>query len=150
MIGYEFKKSEPVFEHPEFGRTKQDFEKMTDHCFLEIDAFGRPYNREQAVTRVTKLYEDPNYCGIYSWPEDSWSMSRFAWFNISHSWHNIYRVTYLLRRGEQLTYRSSLWSYHAQNWKISFHQATLVVDTETSLTAKDGSSWPFTFKPQIA
>ena len=37
---------EPIFHHPEFGTTRQDFENMTDPGFWEVGASGRRYSRE--------------------------------------------------------------------------------------------------------
>lgn len=37
---------EPIFHHPKFGRTQQDFENMTDANFWEVGASGRRYSRE--------------------------------------------------------------------------------------------------------
>jgi hypothetical protein len=136
---YEFKKLEPVFEHPEFGRTKQDFEKIIDDHFLEIDAFGRLYNREEAIARVTKLYEDPNYFGIYSWPEGSWGISKLSWFEMTlfNMSRVTYLVTYILKKEDQLTYRSSLWAYRKGSWKIGFHQATPILNLEKNPDDQD-------------
>ncbi len=87
---YEFRRREPLFHHPEFGRTQQDFEKLTHEYFYQIDAFGNFYNREQSITMAVNLYEDPKYCGIYSWPADSWEAKDFSWYTIAH---NTYIVT---------------------------------------------------------
>jgi hypothetical protein len=52
---------EPIFHHPEFGTTRQDFENMTDAAFWEVGASGRRYSREYVITEVLKRYEDPQY-----------------------------------------------------------------------------------------
>jgi hypothetical protein len=40
---------EPIFHHPEFGTTQQDFENMTDKEFWEVGASGRRYSREYVL-----------------------------------------------------------------------------------------------------
>src|SRR5665213_635146 len=42
----ELKLREPIFHHPEFGTTRQDYEAMTDPQFWEVGASGRRYSRE--------------------------------------------------------------------------------------------------------
>lgn len=120
---YEFKRREPVFQHPEFGRTKQDLENITDVHFYEIDVSGQRYSREQAITIAAKRYEDPAYFGIYSWPEDGWEAKDFQWYTIEH---NTFITTYILKIGTQITCRTSIWRVYAGQWKILFHQATAV------------------------
>lgn len=118
---YEFIRREPVFQHPEFGRTRKDFEKLLWEGFYGIDVFGRCYSRMQAIVTVTTMYEDPNYCGIYSWPEDSWRISELSWHTLSH---NKFLTSYLLHRDKKATRRTSIWIINNSSWKILFHQAT--------------------------
>lgn len=120
---YEFKRREPVFQHPEFGRTKQDLEKITHEYFYEIDASGQCCSREQAIAVAVKRYEDPTYFGIYSWPEDDWEAKDFEWYTIER---NSFLTTYTLRIGTQVTCRTSIWRVFGTQWKILYHQATAV------------------------
>ncbi len=120
---YEFKRREPVFQHPEFGRTKKELENITDVHFYEIDVSGQRYSREQAIAIAVKRYEDPTYFGIYSWPEDSWETKDFQWYTIAH---NAFITTYTLIRGNQITCRTSIWRVFGNQWKILYHQSTAV------------------------
>jgi len=118
---YEFKRREPVFQHPEFGITQQAFEKLTDKNFYGVDGYGRRYSRKQAITTALAMYADPNYRGIYSWPAGTWEVGKFEWHAIAP---NKYIVTYILHTRNQTTRRTSLWRVVASDWTIMFHQAT--------------------------
>jgi hypothetical protein len=45
----ELQAREPIFHHPEFGTTRDDFESMTDQDFWEVGASGRRYSREYVI-----------------------------------------------------------------------------------------------------
>lgn len=117
----EFIKREPVFQHPEFGRTRPGFEAYTHQSFYGIDSYGRLYDREQAITTAIAMYTDPNYKGIHSWPEGTWEIGKFQWREISY---DSYLVTYILLTRNQMTRRTSIWQVAGNTWKIMFHQAT--------------------------
>ncbi len=68
---------EPLFHHPEFGTTREDFENMTDLAFWEVGASGRRYSREYTLAEVVKRYENPQYLGIHSPPENAWETKDF-------------------------------------------------------------------------
>lgn len=60
----ELAKREPIFHHPEFGRTRQDFEDMTADEFWEVGASGRRYSREYVLDELERRYADPHYRGV--------------------------------------------------------------------------------------
>lgn len=117
----EFQKREPVFQHPEFGRTRQAFEVYTHRAFYGIDSYGRLYDREQAITTAIAMYKDPNYKGIHSWPEGTWETGKFQWTALGHS---NYLVTYILLTRNQMTRRTSMWIRSNSTWQIAYHQST--------------------------
>lgn len=117
------KRREPVFQHPEFGITRKDFENLTASEFYGIDSYGRRYSRAQAITTALAMYEDPSYQGIHSWPKGTWEIGKFEWHKLSP---NKVLVTYMLLTRNQLTRRTSIWQLSTRNWKILFHQATPV------------------------
>lgn len=119
----EIERREPIFQHPELGRTQSDFETMTDPNFYGIDGYGRRYSREQAITTALAMYKDPNYQGIHSWPAGTWDLGKFEWLGISR---NKLLVTYLLITRNQMTRRTSIWQIEGDEWTIVFHQATPV------------------------
>ncbi|MGD1898593.1 MAG: hypothetical protein ACFB16_16760 [Phormidesmis sp.] len=122
---YEIQRREPVFQHPEWGTTQQDFENLTDPSFYGIDSYGRRYSREQAITTALVMYKDPGYKGLHSWPTETWEIGKFEWLGISH---NKLLVTYMLLTRNQLTRRTSIWRIENNIWTIVFHQATPVQD----------------------
>src|SRR3954465_12494541 len=79
----ELVKREPIFHHPEFGRTRQDFENMTVEEYWEVGASGRRYNRNYVLDELEKRYQNPHYCGIHSPPENTWQTNDFNCFKIA-------------------------------------------------------------------
>jgi hypothetical protein len=116
---------EPIFHHPEFGTTRQDFENMTDRSFWEIGASGRRYNREEVIAAVVKRYEDPQYQGIHTPPENTWQTQDFHCRSIGH---DHYLLTYTLIQPDRVTRRSTLWQQSHNGWQILYHQGTIVQD----------------------
>ena len=114
---------EPIFHRPEFGTSRLDFENMTDPAFWEVGASGRRYSREYAIEAVLKRYEDPEYRGINSPPENTWQMKDFHCLEIAP---DNYLLTYTLFQGERITRRSTIWRRSTSGWKILFHQGTIV------------------------
>jgi hypothetical protein len=116
---------EPIFHHPEFGRTRQDFENMTDASFWEVGASGRRYSRDYTLTEVVQRYEDSQYCGVHSAPENTWQTKDFYCRKIAI---NNYLLTYTLVQEDRLTRRTTLWRRVSNNWQILYHQGTIVQD----------------------
>jgi hypothetical protein len=113
---------EPIFHHPEFGRTRQDFEQMTDPTFWEIGASGRRYSREEVLTEAVKRYENPQYQGIHTPPENTW---RTKDFHCRSAGHDHYLLTYTLIQPDRVTRRSTLWRQSHNDWQILYHQGTI-------------------------
>ena len=124
---YEIQSREQVFQRPEFGRTSQALEKLTDKNYYGIDSYGRQYSRQQAITTALAMYEDPEYQGVHTWPAGTWEIGKFAWLGISY---DKLLVTYLLLTRNQMTRRTSIWQLQSdnwtENWTIVFHQSTPV------------------------
>src|SRR5438046_2399476 len=77
-------KREPIFHHPEFGSTREDFENMMAPEYWEVGASGRRYNREYVLAELAKRYADPQYRGIHSPPESSWEKKDFNCLKIAN------------------------------------------------------------------
>jgi hypothetical protein len=116
---------EPIFHHPEFGRTRQDFENMTDASFWEVGASGRRYNREYTLAEVVQRYEDSQYCGVHSAPENTWQTKDFHCRKIAS---DNYLLTYTLVQEDRVTRRTTIWRQVSNNWQILYHQGTIVED----------------------
>ena len=116
---------EPIFHHPEFGTTRQDFENMTDSAFWEVGASGRRYSRECILAEVVQRYENPQYRGIRSPLENTWETKDFYCREIAC---DTYLLTYTLVQEDRVTRRSTLWQRISSGWKILYHQGTTVQD----------------------
>jgi hypothetical protein len=114
---------EPIFHHPEFGTTRQDFENMTDPTFWEIGASGRRYSREEVIAAVVKRYENPQYRGIHTPPENTWQTKDF---HCRSAGDDHYLLTYTLIQPDRVTRRSTLWRQSPDGWQILYHQGTIV------------------------
>jgi len=109
---------EPVFHRLEFGTKRADLENMTDPDFFEIGASGRRYDRGYVLDLLEKRYGDGG--------EDVWQTSDFHCVELAR---DTYLVTYtLLQQKQRVTRRSSIWRRAGGDWKIVYHQGTVVED----------------------
>jgi hypothetical protein len=112
----ELKRREPVFHRLEAGATRADLENMTDAQFREIGASGRRYDRAYVLDILEKRLDNP--------AEDVWETSDFDCLELSR---DTYLVTYtLLQQKQRVTRRSSIWRRTGVDWKILYHQGTVV------------------------
>jgi hypothetical protein len=118
----ELRSREPVFHHPEFGTSRSDFESMTEPEFWEVGASGRRYSRDH----VLDVLEDRHQVASHLELEDTWEAVDFACRELGS---DTYLLTYTLLQGRRKTRRASVWRKHSgEDWKIIFHQGTLVED----------------------
>lgn len=113
----QLQRREPIFHRPEFGTTRRDFEAMTEPDFWEVGASGRRYSREYVLDVLEERYRQPF--------EDDWETSDFHCREIAA---DHYLLTYTLKQGRRVTRRATLWRHTAQDWKIVYHQGTLVAE----------------------
>ena len=120
----ELQRREPIFHRREYGITRKDFERLTDAGFWEIGASGRRYSREHVWSVLEGRYSsDPS--GLL---DAEWETSEFELREISP---DTYLLTYTLLLDDRLTRRTTLWQRRDGNWKILFHQGTVVVEQES-------------------
>ena len=108
-------KREPLFHRPEFGTTRRDFENMTIETFWEVGASGRRYSRKYVMDTLELRHSEPH--------EDIWETQDFHCLEIAP---NNYLVTYTLIQGDRVTRRSTIWRRCGTDWKIVYHQGTIV------------------------
>ena len=109
-------KREPIFHHPEYGTTRHDFEHMTDEGFWEVGASGRRYSRAYVIDTLVERHSKPH--------ADVWEARDFHCAELAQ---NIYLVTYaLVQDGSRVSRRSTIWRRAEDEWKIVYHQGTLV------------------------
>src|SRR5271170_687465 len=111
----ELRQREPIFHQPKFGTTRADFEKITDPSFWEVGASGKRYSREFVLHTLESRPPDP---GEASWVTRDFHCREIAADN--------YLITYTLLQGPRITRRATLWRRTAGEWKILFHQGTVV------------------------
>ena len=112
----ELVRREPIFHRAEFGTTRADFERMTEENFWEVGASGRRYSREFVLDELEKRHAVPH--------SDVWETSDFRCQKLAE---DLYLLTYtLLQDKTRLTRRSTIWRRTDGDWKIVFHQGTVV------------------------
>ncbi|PPE03412.1 GNAT family N-acetyltransferase [Holospora curviuscula] len=114
----ELKSREPIFHHPEkFGKTKQDIENQMCDEFWEVGASGNVYTKKDVIETLLERYNDPDY-------QDIWEAKDFELTTIAP---DNYLLTYtLIQDKTRVTRRSTLWSKKNGDWKILYHQGTLI------------------------
>lgn len=117
----ELRGREPIFHRPELGTARADFAGMTDPAFWEVGASGRRYSREH----VLDVLEDRNQVASHLALEDTWDAVDFACRELGPQ---TYLLTYTLVQGQRKTRRATVWRREGTDWKILFHQGTLVED----------------------
>ena len=106
---------EPIFHRSELGTTRQDFENMTIETFWEVGASGRRYSRKYVMDTLELRHSQPH--------EDIWETRDFHCLEIAP---NNYLITYTLLQGDRVTRRSTIWRRCDTDWKIVYHQGTIV------------------------
>jgi hypothetical protein len=109
----ELKRREPLFHRPEYGTTRQDFERMIDPAFREVGASGRRYDRAHVLDVLERRLHEP--------VEEDWKTADFRCLEIAA---DNYLLTYTLAQGERITRRATLWRRTADGWRVLYHQGT--------------------------
>jgi hypothetical protein len=109
---------EPIFHHPEFGTSRESLEPMMADDFWETGASGRRYSREFVLDELMRRSKTPH--------EDVWETSDFFCRRLAA---DMYLLTYTpLQQGSRLTRRASIWQKTDDDWKVVYHQGTIVQD----------------------
>ena len=114
----ELKSREPIFHHPEkFGKTKEDIENQMCDEFWEVGASGNVYTKQDVIETLLERYNNPDYQDI--WEAKDFELTKIAPDN--------YLLTYsLIQDKTRATRRSTLWRRVNCDWKIIYHQGTLI------------------------
>jgi hypothetical protein len=108
-------KREPIFHHPEYGTTRKDFENMMEESFWEVGASGQKYSREYVLDVLEERAKNP--------VEDKWETEDFYCMELAP---DNYLLTYTLHQGERITRRATIWRRYGKDWKIVYHQGTIL------------------------
>jgi hypothetical protein len=120
-IQEELKAREPIFHRPELGTAREDFERMTVADFWEVGASGRRYSRACVLEELERRRKSGN-------KEEPLQAGDFHCRQLAE---DLYLLTYTLLQGEKTerrTRRSTIWQKVGSEWKIVFHQGTVVQD----------------------
>lgn len=90
---------------------------MTEPEFWEVGASGRRYSRSYVLDTLEKRHETPH--------DDVWETSDFHCLEIDK---DNYLLTYTLTQGDRVTRRATIWRRHGENWRIVYHQGTVVAE----------------------
>jgi hypothetical protein len=114
----ELKAREPIFHHPDkYGKTEQDIMAQMCDEFWEVGASGSVYTQKDVLETLIERYNDPNY-------QDIWVTSNFKVTQIAP---DNYLLTYVLVQNKtRYTRRSTIWRKINNQWKILYHQGTVV------------------------
>ena len=109
---------EPIFHHPEmFGKTKEDIFKQMCEDFFEVGASGNVYTKQDVIETLLERYNNPYTCDI--WEAKDFGLTKIAPDN--------YLLTYVLIQGKtRVTRRSTIWRRVNGDWKILYHQGTMI------------------------
>lgn len=118
MILSELQSREPIFHHPEkFGITKEDIENQICDEFWEVGASGNVYTKQDVIETLLERYNNPDY-------QDIWGVKDFELTKIAT---DNYLTSYILIQDKtRVTRRSTLWRRVNGDWKILYHQGTLI------------------------
>ena len=106
---------EPIFHRPELGTSRADFERMTETTFREVGASGRRYDREYVLNVLESRSGAPQ--------EEDLHAQEFHCHELAE---NLYLLTYTLFQGARQSRRATIWRRTEAEWKIVYHQGTLV------------------------
>ena len=112
---------EPLFHRPELGTSLADVEAMIADDYWEVGASGARYDREAVLAVLAVRAADPAY--VDPWPAGLWRAAEFACRCLGGE---VYLITYLLRQGERVTRRATVWRCDAGGWVALYHQGTVV------------------------
>jgi hypothetical protein len=121
----ELRRIEPIFHTKVFGLPAAERERMIAPGFWEVGASGRRYSRE-FILRL--LAEDP--------PVDAEAAGWRCWdFGLRRLGPDVYLLTYTLDQAGRITRRATVWQNTAGDWRILYHQGTVVTGEDDTLPA---------------
>jgi hypothetical protein len=116
----ELRRREPIFHTPEFGTTLADFANATDPHYWEVGASGRRYSRD-FILRT--LEQNPPVDAVSA----NWQIFDLGLRRLGP---DTYLLTYTLHQANRITRRSTIWQRTATDWRILYHQGTIVTAEE--------------------
>ena len=121
---------EPIFHRPAFASTSDDFARLMDPSYWEVGASGRRYSAAFILAHVEA--NQPGDADALGWQTSD--------FSCRHLGPDTYLLTYTLAQGDRLTRRATLWQRVANDWRILYHQGTLI-ETTNDITLSEGAGY---------
>ena len=109
---------EPIFHTPKFGTTRADFASATAPDYWEVGASGRRYSRDSILRTLEQ--SPPIDAAAAGWLSSDYGLRRLG--------PDTYLFTYTLRQAERLPRRATIWQGRGEEWRILYHQGTIVSD----------------------
>ncbi len=110
---------EPIFHRPEWGTGRADYERMTAPDYWEVGASGTIYRRDFVLDLLERRREEGG-------PEETLEASGFACRQLGAA---CWLLTYqLVQGGVRRTRRATVWERAGSDWRIVYHQGTIVAD----------------------
>ena len=107
---------EPIFHSPEFGSSVDDYKEAMAPDYWEVGASGRRYSREFILRQLEG--KPAAYADDLGW--ESWDHA------VRQLGSDTYLMTYVLRQGDRVTRRATIWQRGIDSWSILYHQGTIV------------------------
>jgi hypothetical protein len=120
-IASELALREPLFHRPEFGTTRQDFDRMMADDFWEVGASGEIYSRAFVLDVLEERHRRPI--------SENLQLTNFACQQVAA---DLFLVSYTLDQSGRITRRASLWRRAPEGWRVVYHQGTVVVEDRHS------------------
>lgn len=114
---------EPIFHMPEFGTSAADYERCMAEDYWEVGASGRRYSRDFILCDLSG--KPPVFAALIGW--ETWDHA------LRQLGPDTYLITYVLRQGERLTRRATIWQKALEDWRILYHQGTVVAAEEDDI-----------------
>ena len=105
---------EPIFHGAAWPRTRAELERLVTGDFWEVGASGAVYTREHVLESVS---------GSVDQMDDSWRVDDLECRELADG---TIAVTYALRQRERLTRRLTIWCRRDGQWRVAYHQGTIV------------------------
>ncbi|HEY1578958.1 MAG TPA: hypothetical protein VGF82_17945 [Terracidiphilus sp.] len=116
----DLRQREPIFHTERFGRSLEDFNRGTAPDFWEVGASGRRYSRDFILDMRSRE-------SLVDADEAGWTATGFALRRLGP---DCYLLTYTLDQSGRLTRRATIWERVAEDWRVVYHQGTVITANE--------------------
>ena len=116
----ELRRREPIFHTLAFAASPAEYEEATAPEYWEVGASGTPV--QSRLHPAGAVHDAASALGYL----------RVAELGSCRPtpWTRHFPMTYVLRQGDRLTRRATIWEHLPGRWRVLFHQGTVVVAEE--------------------